>query len=383
MVVMLQVGFPNLFLPFFLPLLSSSSYRLLLADHSVVGGEYTFPSEAAGQGVYTAFSLQQAAVLFLGSGQDFINNFINNFPGNPYDLSTQKKAGKNSGGGYEGDKKEGKRKRKRSLHVGLGAGASVRGLQRAGFVADAIELHAEVVEAAARWFGVRPMGVSTAADALVALPALLSEIESSRSDGYDVVIHDVFTGGGTAALLMSAAFFSQLRRALRADPPGVLAVNAYMYGEKDNEGLAAVQKALIHAGFASVRCFADEDYSDADADEDIPKRRKEEKRRPRPGNFVFFASDADLVATDVAAAAAAWSRGFVAAIGGEEMLTLADVQTLDVFAKLAVAEVAPLLSSDDAIQLEMKVGWRWPAAEQATTHWVAMRQQFGDKVWRA
>lgn len=83
--------------------------------------------------------------------------------------------------------------------------------------ADVLELHREVVEAAAAYFGARPLGRTLRGDALRTLGAL--------PDGsYDYVIHDVFSGAGAPGQpLMREGFFRRLRAKLA--PGGVVAVN--------------------------------------------------------------------------------------------------------------------------------------------------------------
>lgn len=83
--------------------------------------------------------------------------------------------------------------------------------------ADVLELHEEVAEAAAAYFGSRPLGRTLPGDALRTLGTL--------PDGsYDYVIHDVFSGAGAPGQpLMREGFFRRLRAKLA--PGGVVAVN--------------------------------------------------------------------------------------------------------------------------------------------------------------
>jgi hypothetical protein len=69
-------------------------YRLMRLDHSVMGGQWVAPEDVAQQSIYTAFHVQQVPRLLRPGGA-------------------------------------------RSLHVGLGAGTAVAGMQRRGVVAGA------------------------------------------------------------------------------------------------------------------------------------------------------------------------------------------------------------------------------------------------------
>lgn len=136
--------------------------------------------------------------------------------------------------------------------------------------ADAIELHPEVLQAAQRFFGLRPAlhgGRAWVGDAAALVPRLASS-ELGRKGGaaggkYDYILHDIFrcllppatlctaheqhqrvvpllhaaqltpqplrppwcSGGGMAPALMGRPFFRQLSASLA--PGGVLAVNYY------------------------------------------------------------------------------------------------------------------------------------------------------------
>lgn len=67
-------------------------FRLLRLGHSIMGGVFLAPAQIAGHSVYSAFHLQLAGAAIVPGGR-------------------------------------------RSLHIGLGAGTAVRGMQRAGVVA--------------------------------------------------------------------------------------------------------------------------------------------------------------------------------------------------------------------------------------------------------
>lgn len=87
---------------------------------------------------------------------------------------------------------------------------------------------------------------------------------------YDVVVHDLFSGGGVPQDLCTQEAFGGLKALLR--PEGVLAVNFYGFVSGH---LTRVMFARLQRVFAHVRTFRDEHSSDS-------------------ANMVFFASDAPL-----------------------------------------------------------------------------------------
>lgn len=106
-----------------------------------------------------------------------------------------------------------------------------------------LELHGEVAAAAATYFGARAAGATLVGDALATLGALTDE-------SYDYIIHDVFSGGGSAPPLMREAFFRRLKRKLR--PEGVAAVN-YVGGRGPPLKQASLSRALLGAHVAYFR----------------------------------------------------------------------------------------------------------------------------------
>ncbi|KAL4857086.1 Polyamine aminopropyltransferase [Chlorella vulgaris] len=327
-------------------------YRLLRLDHSVLGGEYVAPAEVAGQTIYTAFYLQQAAVLLRPGGS-------------------------------------------RSLHVGLGVGTAVKGMQRLGVAADSLELHPEVLAAARRFFQLQPElggGRALLGDAAALVPLLQRE---GGAGAYDYILHDVFSGGGTAPSLMSAAFFRKLSRLLA--PGGVLAVN--YYGGK-GQGLKQAW-CRLRLVFDSVRAFSDTD-------------------KARVRNHVLFASHADLAAANLTAAVeavqAASAARYSSSGGTEEML---DPLQLRVWSGLPGREVQLMFdrqrcqqmltwheglpagrstagnsqgngggSGGSRLQLKGQPPLLWRKLREmrerhalATAHWVVARIQFADSLW--
>lgn len=246
-------------------------YKLLRADHSILGGVYTDPPDVAGQSVYSAFYLQQGC-LFLGG--------------------TDKSSRSSSSS-----------KKCRSLVVGLGIGTAVHGLRKLGNCdVDVVELHEEVIHIAQHFFGLEgPLNGERwlAEDAILAVDTLLllgdinnknnntstsSSSSSSSRHHYNYIIHDVFCGGsphGSSPQLMSPAFFTKLKHLLLSSSNnnsttavnggGVLALN--YYGSLHDDTFIQVWCSLCRL-FTGVRVFG-EHHPSHDGDM----------------NYVLFASD--------------------------------------------------------------------------------------------
>jgi spermidine synthase len=235
----------------------------------------------------------------------------------------------------------------RALVVGLGAGVAARALRARGAAVDVVELHPEVLGAAARFFGAAPARgeAARAADAWDAAGAL-------EAAAYDYIVLDVFAGGVSAPRrLASAAFLRRLGRALA--PRGVLAVNVFA-----TRAGAARAACLLRSAFAAARVFDAEPTSPPGA----PAR-----------NYVLFASD------DAAALLGARLEG--AGAGAADPLEAA---TLD---GLSAAEVPrEALGARCGEVGGGGAAWAGDHAERAAiaaAHWRAMRDQFGDAFWRA
>ncbi|GAB4815911.1 hypothetical protein N2152v2_002957 [Parachlorella kessleri] len=254
-------------------------YRLMRVDHSIVGGEYVAPADVAGQSVYTAFYLQQAILAARP-----INSTAAGDPsaahaamaGAPGSLGV---GDSSSGAGTAGPQQQRQQQRRpRSLHVGLGIGTAVKGLQEAGAVADVLELHQEVIDGARDNFKVHPAGRILAGNALATLGMLPDE-------SYDYVIHDVFSGGGAPPALMGVGFLRRLRR--KVAPGGVVAVN---YVGSRGTPLKELW-CRLRLTFDQVRCFGDQE-------------------RSHIKNYVLFASnEASLESIDATAAELAREPG--------------------------------------------------------------------------
>jgi spermidine synthase len=128
----------------------------------------------------------------------------------------------------------------RALVLGMGAGASIRALRRAAprIAIDAVEIDAEVVNAAAQWFGVDPVD-----------PLLRIHIADARPwlrhdrGAYDLVQVDLYQGGPYVPFyLITEEFFGLVRAHMTHD--GLLMMNLFDRG---------VSHELLFSTVATVR----------------------------------------------------------------------------------------------------------------------------------
>jgi len=366
-------------------------YRIMRLNHAVMGGIWILPEQEAGRPVYTTFHLQAAARLLLSDKEDVESSNNQKISGN--EQRNTKNIAKQ------------RRQRRRSLHIGLGAGTAVSLLQRRGFVTDVIEIYPEIIDAAQTHFNLNirtndinntstsneaEIGIAIAGDALKVVPSL-------KDRNYDLVILDVFSGGFPTSSdssffkaffypsnrrsgkesketeesvfkLSSAAFFEEIKRKIKNDSSdgdgsidnGVLAVN--YVGMQDSPELAQLVCKLKRV-FASVRCFKDAEGGGGEEKLDEQNKGKQadsntqgpEKQADRLGNFVIMATDnsnagAGTSTAGTAAAGTAAAKDLFSS-AQREILELRDgpldEMEVDVFSRLAKSEVSVAWATRD------------------------------------
>lgn len=220
---------------------------------------------------------------------------------------------------------------------------------------DVIELHAEVIHAAALFFNASAVGASLPENALRAVHTL-------PAGRYHIIVLDVFSGGTLAPSLETIEFFKDLKRTLWAStgPVGVLAVN--WYGRTRGPALHALACKLA-AVFRGVRCFSDKENS-------------------LIRNHVLFASDGDgFMDRDVRALSRQARQTESQEADGWDV----DYLEGEVMGGMAESEIElPELTQSACAALFSKRGQRAASkerAEAAIAHWRTMREQFGDTFW--
>jgi predicted membrane-bound spermidine synthase len=136
---------------------------------------------------------------------------------------------------------------RKMLQVGLGVGALARVVQRGGMRVDVVEIDPAVVRFATKYFGYEANGAVYIEDARTLL--------QRTSSKYDVVVHDTFTGGTTPEHLLSLEVVSRVRSILTAH--GLLALNfaGFRAGEHVEASFAVWR--TLRAVFPVVRAFWD------------------------------------------------------------------------------------------------------------------------------
>jgi spermidine synthase len=174
--------------------------RLLRADHSIIGAQFTGDSSAA----FSFVHVLEAARFLRPAMKDM-------------------------------------------LAIGLGIGSLPSFLEKEGIRADVVEIDPAVVQFARRHFGFDPRGDVYVEDARTYL--------ARTERRYDLIVHDTFTGGSTPEHLLSIEVIRRVRDLLR--PGGVLVLNFVGYSAGPNaEGSHAVARTIA-AVFATVRAFRD------------------------------------------------------------------------------------------------------------------------------
>lgn len=138
--------------------------------------------------------------------------------------------------------------------IGVGAGIVPQWYQARGITTDVVDIDAQVVAVAQRYFGFVPRGAVFVEDARTFL---------ARGDkAYDFVILDVFNGDTTPGHLLSLEALRQARQ--RLAPGGVLAANL-VGGTGADAAMTASLQATLRAVFDQVVLYAAFDTGSADA----------------------------------------------------------------------------------------------------------------------
>ncbi|CZT20757.1 related to spermine/spermidine synthase family protein [Ramularia collo-cygni] len=168
---------------------SDLQYRLLRADHSLLGGEWlltTNRKEKEGwlvpESVYAVFSILESVRLLRLT---------------PEVPETQAQA----------------------LVIGLGIGTAPKALISHGINTTIVELDPVVHSFATQYFGLPTNHTAVLQDAV----SWVSSASSTGGIHYDYIIHDVFTGGAEPLSLFTASFLKNLRSLLT--PNGAVALN--------------------------------------------------------------------------------------------------------------------------------------------------------------
>ena len=181
-----------------------SRMRYLRSSHSLLGGVWTGaravamdPSLATydaagnrlGDSIYTAFVLQEAVRLINSTSR---------------------------GGDWSGSE---------ALSIGVGTGIAITALKNHGFGTTVVEIDPAVYDAARTYFGLDDPGEGRVflQDARGFIWHRKRRLESGEDlPKFDVVVHDVFSGGGVPGHLFTSEFWNDLKDTMKED--GVVVV---------------------------------------------------------------------------------------------------------------------------------------------------------------
>jgi spermidine synthase len=189
---------------------NNRGFRLLRADHSIIGAEFMRDHSAG----FSFLHLLEAVQLLRPQAKDM-------------------------------------------LQIGLGIGSLPSVLARRGIRTDVVEIDPGVVRFARRYFGFSAPGQTYVEDART----FLRHCERR----YDLVVHDTFTGGTTPEHLLSIEVIKSIRNILH--PGGVLALNFVGYQDGPNAEASWAVARTLRAVFPRVRVFRD---SPPDEHPDVP-----------------------------------------------------------------------------------------------------------------
>ncbi|KZT12729.1 uncharacterized protein LAESUDRAFT_719024 [Laetiporus sulphureus 93-53] len=319
------------------------SLRYLRAGHSLLGGRWIGElatmgvrgeedlaldqnGEPLGESIYAAFVLQEAARLV--------------------------------------EKPDG-RDPQNALVIGLGAGISASAFMKHNVSTTIIEIDRAVYDAARHFFALPKPDRLVIKDAATWIRQQTGELNDTREAGgvehgekeqYDIVVHDVFSGGSLPSHLFTMEFWNSTKAILKAD--GVLAVN--LAGPLNSDSSRAII-LTIESMFGQCRAFCDE-------------LDPAEQARNEYHNWVVFCSTSSQPPTFRAA---------------RESDYLGSLQRASILSTLSRRE-ADLTFLREGLSEEQKERYlltnmrnpleKWQEKE-ALNHWKIMRQVLPDVIW--
>jgi len=135
-----------------------------------------------------------------------------------------------------------------ALSIGLGTGIAITALKNHGFETTVVEIDSAVYDAARTYFGLREPGKGRVflQDARGFIWNRKRKLESGEDlPKFDVVIHDVFSGGGVPGHLFTSEFWNDLKDTMAED--GVVVVVSRFVCDRDS---------AIHIGVIELRWSA-------------------------------------------------------------------------------------------------------------------------------
>lgn len=325
------------------------SLRYLRAGHSLLGGAWIGEAailgrhdsdpvgldeagEPVGDSMYHAFMLQDAARLF---------------------------------------EREGGKKRENALVIGLGTGVAASSLIRSNVSTTIVEIDPAVYEAARRFFAFPEPGPGKVfiKDARTWVREHRRERESATRLGdqaghadetepnmFDIVLHDVFTGGTMPSHVFTQQFWNDTKALMSSD--GILAVN--FAGQLDSEPARAIIMTLLST-FDTCRAFCDEVSPDEQAKSEFH-------------NWVFFCSPSSALLT----LRAPRSSDYFGSVQRAQILNTLQQREFDL--KSLTEDILEEQRDQYILTDARNPLGKWQEKE-ALSHWRIMREVFPNAVW--
>ncbi|KAF1822063.1 S-adenosyl-L-methionine-dependent methyltransferase [Dissoconium aciculare CBS 342.82] len=332
----------------------SAVYRVLRADHSLLGGEWLLTQERQTQQhwlvpepTYAVFEMLEAVRLVRS-------------PGGKSPVA-------------DGDAS--------ALVIGLGIGTAPKALISHRIDTTIVELDPAVHRFAKKWFALPGNHTAVIADAVewVAGGQSIPDDDSKDDDGgtplrrFDYIIHDVFTGGASPLSLFTAQFLRDLRARLREDG-GVIAINYAGDLSLPLTGHVLGTIERVFDGRRNCRIFRD----------GPPPQKAPNSDRSEADftNMVIFclntASDTSEFSSS-AAAAAPPSWDFRTPVEADYLNTHSRRQYL--VPKAEYEMPFPETTSEKVLEVGEEALWAEQQLESARRHWALMRQVVPGVVW--
>jgi hypothetical protein len=204
---------------------ADNAFRLLRCDHSLLGGEWLVTPQAYAKGQRQRESI--FAVFVLLEAVRLIEPPILSLP--TADDGT-------------------KEPEKSALVIGLGIGTAPNALIAHGINTTIVELDPVVHHYATQYFNLSPNHTAVIDDAT----SYVAEKSVTNPASFNMIIHDVFTGGAEPVYLFTTEFMTGLYNLLT--PDGAVAIN---YAGDLSLGSTRLVLNTIHAIFPACRLFRD------------------------------------------------------------------------------------------------------------------------------
>ncbi|KAG9317383.1 S-adenosyl-L-methionine-dependent methyltransferase [Chiua virens] len=256
-------------------------------------------------------------------------------------------------------------KQENALIIGLGTGISADAFMRHGISTTIVEIDPAVYDAARKHFGLQYPGdghvfLEDARHWVYKKRAAMQSDNGQTFLGYDIVVHDCFSGGGVPQHLFSVEFWNDLKSIIK--PDGVVAVN--LAGGLGSHSTRAVFTTLQHV-FGQCRIF-----------HDLPGPIPEDQPYDDFLNMVFFCSPTSRSLTFRPARDADYLHSHLR----RNLLSSLDRREVSI-SQLQGGRLWSKETEDEFVLTDMNNTLNTWQSEEAVMHWKIMRKIFPDIFW--